>query len=464
MADSQPLLASVALERRTSPGRRIGLAATTGVGAKALALAAQVLAVAIAVRALGDEGFALFVVIASLVSWVGLAGLGVAPGLTLGVARASARGDHTEEARLFVVSLLLMTAIATFIVAVALLMGVSGLVAELISDRLGSASGDATAALLCMVALIAVQLIVVIPEAAQLGLQAQHVTNLWTGFGSLAAIVAMVTVGGAVSSVTAFVLVSQGPQVAARTANGLFFVLGRKYILRPAGLRFRQHARPLLGSGIAFAGFSLARYVGLQVGLLVLAATQNVASVALAGVIVRGITLQINGLTLFTTPTWPAIAHALTRGEIPWVRRTYRLLAFGGLAYSGLVAVCIAFGLEAIIGIWTGTRPADDAALRWLLAIFVLVNGWAHISAMTLVGMGALRFASIVLVVEAVVVLALQVVLVPFSGVIGYVAPLAFGAVAFSGWLLPLRIRRELGKYASRSTTNEHAPGSKVDG
>lgn len=451
VADRRPFPASAAARRRgTSPGRRIGLAATTGVGAKALALAAQVLAVAIAVRALGADGFALFVVIASLVSWIGLAGLGVAPGLTLGIARASALGDHTGEARLFVVALLLMTAISTSIVGFAVFMGASGLVAQLMTDRLGSASGEATAALLCMVALIAVQLVVVIPEAAQLGLQGQHVTNVWTGLGSVAAIVAMVTVGPSVTSVTAFVLVSQGPQVAARAANGLFFVLGRQYLMRPAGLRFRQHARPLLGSGIAFAGFSLARYLGLQVGLLIMAGTQNVTSVALAGVIVRGITLQVSGLTLFTTPTWPAIAHALEGGQISWVRRTYRLLALGALIYSGLVAVSIVFGLETLIWIWTGTRPADDAALRLFLATFVLVNGWAHINAMTLVGLGALRFASIVLVAEAVVVLVLQAALVPIVGVIGYVAALAVGAVTFSGWMLPLRVRRELGKDASK--------------
>jgi len=45
--------------RPTSPGGRIGLAAITGVAAKALSLAAQVVAVAIAVRSLGVQGFAL---------------------------------------------------------------------------------------------------------------------------------------------------------------------------------------------------------------------------------------------------------------------------------------------------------------------------------------------------------------------------------------------------------------------
>jgi O-antigen/teichoic acid export membrane protein len=234
--------------------------------------------------------------------------------------------------------------------------------------------------------------------------------------------------------------------VAARAANGISFVLGRRYLIRPPGLRFRHYLRPILGSGLAFAGFSLASYVGLQVGLLVMAATVNATSVALAGVIVRGHLLQASGLSVVTTPTWPAIANAVTRGDRSWVRRTYRLLALGGLAYSTLVALAIFVGLESLIGIWTGSRPAENAALRALLAVFVVVNGWAHVNAMTLVGLGALRFTAIVLVAEAVVVLALQIALVPIAGVTGYVAALAVGAVAFTGWMLPLRVRRELGK------------------
>jgi O-antigen/teichoic acid export membrane protein len=445
VADRQPVLESVAPRgRESSPGRRIGLAATTGIGAKALALGAQLLAVAIAVRALGASGFALYVVIASLVSWIGLAGLGVAPGLTLGIARASAVGDRTEEARLFVAALVLMAAIATIVVACAAILGVTGVVGHLMAGWLHSGSGDASAALLCMALLIAVQLVVVVPEAAQLGLQAQHLTNVWAGIGSAVAIVAMLALGGSVTSVTAFVLVSQGPQVAARAANGISFVLGRRYLIRPAGLRFREYLRPILGSGLAFAGFSLASYVGLQAGLLVMAATVNATSVALAGVIVRGHILQASGLSVVTTPTWPAIANAVTRGDLPWVKRTYRVLALGGLAYSTLVAVAIFIGLEALIGIWTGSRPAGNPALRALLATYVIVNGWAHVNAMTLVGLGALRFTATVLVAEAVVVLALQIALVPVAGVTGYVAALAVGAVAFTGWILPLRVRREL--------------------
>lgn len=427
-----------------SAGTRIGLAAATGVGAKGLALVSQVIAVAIAIRALGTGGFALFVVITSLVSWMSLAGLGVAPGLTLGIARAHAIGDRTEEAKLFAVAFLLMVSIATLLIACALLLGASGLVERLMAARVGSASGDASAALLAMVLLIAFQLVIVVPEAAQLGLGAQYVNNFWLGIGSAGAIVAMIVIGNLLTSVTAFVLISQGPQVVARICNGTIFILGRRYLLRPGGLSFRRHARPILGSGLAFGGFSVASYVGLQLGLLVMAATSDSASVALAGVIVRGYTLEVSGLTLVTTPTWPAIANAVTRGDMAWVRRAYQRLQLGAFAYSGLAALAIVVGLETLIGVWTGTRPAENPTLRVLFAIFVVANGWAHVSAMTLVGLGALRFTAIVLVAEAVIVLVLQILLIPFAGVTGYVAALAIGALAFSGWILPLRVRRQL--------------------
>jgi O-antigen/teichoic acid export membrane protein len=430
--------------RPVSAGGRIGLAATTGAAAKALSLVAQIAAVAIAVRSLGPQGFALYVVIASLVSWISLAGLGVAPGLTLGIARAAGVGDEAEEARLLVAALVLMTGIALVLVACAIVLGESGIVERQMVGWLGSAASDASTALLCTVLLIAAQLVVLVPEAAQLGLQTQYVTSAWVGIGSAAAVLAMLTLGRGVTSVAAFVVISQGPQVGARAVNGILFVARRRVRLRRSDLHFRAHAWTILSSGIGFAGFQVAGYLTFQVGLLILAATAGVAAVGLGGVIARGVTLEVAVLALVTTPTWPAIANAIARGDVRWVRRAYRLLGLGGLAYASLVAAIILMGFEPLIGLWTGTRPQDDFALRGLLAVYVVVNGWAHVNAMTLVGLGALRFTAIVLVVEAVLVVALQTIFVPIAGVTAYVGALTFGAITVSGWALALRVRREL--------------------
>jgi len=430
---------------RPSAAKRIGLATTTGLGAKALGLGAQVVAVAVAVRSLGADGFATYVVIASLVSWMSLAGLGVAPGLTLGVARASATDDRAEEARLFSAALLSMTAVASILIVGAAVLGVSGIVDELTSGWLGAGGGDASAAVIVMVLLLAVQLVVVVPEAAQLGLQEQHISNLWAGFGSAAAILAMLVAGGGVTSVTAFVLISQGPQITARATNGILFTVGHRHRLRAAPkMRFWRHARTILGSGAAFAGLSLASYLMLQGGVLVMAATTDAASVALAGVMARGYMLVASGLSLLTTPTWPAIAGARSRGDVAWVRRTYRVLLGSGLAYATVWAVIVLLGFEDLIGAWTGSEPTSNPALRAFLAAFLVVNAWGHVNAMTLVGLGALGFTALVLIAEAVVVLVIIFAVAPIASVTGYAAALAAGAALVSGWILPLRVFREL--------------------
>lgn len=434
----------------TSPGARIGLAAITGVAAKALALGAQVISVGVAVRALGPDGFALFVVITSLVSWVGLAGIGVAPGLTLSMARATAERDESDAAGQFVVAVLLMLAIAVVLVTGASLLGAGGFVDALLRDWIGSPPQDGRTALQVMAVLVAAQLVAVVPESAQLGLHRQHVSNMWAAVGSAAAIFAMIVASDAITSVTTFVVVSQGPQVAARCLNGIVFVLRHRTLVQARGLRFRHRAGQLVRSGTAFAGLSLATFISLQAGLVIVAASTDAASVALAGVIVRGYTLGMSGLSLISTPTWPAIASAVGRGDRRWVARAYRWLTGAAMVYSGVAAIATLVAFEPLIEIWTGMRVADNLALRILVATFVLVNGWAHANAMTLVGLGSLGFTAVVLIAESLLVVGLVAAFVPVGGVAAYVGALAAGAVLVSGWILPLRVFRHLNQAPAR--------------
>jgi O-antigen/teichoic acid export membrane protein len=402
--------------------------------------------VGIAVRGLGPEGFALFVVVTSFVSWVGLAGIGVGPGLTLSVARATSEHDELEGTRQFAVALVLMLTVASVLVIGAWFLGAVGVVDALLRGLIGSAPEDGRTALQVMAVLVALQLIVVVPESAQLGLHTQHVSNVWAAIGSAAAIIAMLAGRDAVTSVTAFVLISQGPQVVARCLNGILFVFRHRMIVHVRGVRFWQHASRLIRSGTAFAGLSLATFISLQAGLIIVAASTDPASVALAGVIVRGYTLGMSGLSLISTPTWPAIARASARGDRRWIARAYRWLTGAALLYSGVAAIAILIAFEPLIEIWTGLRVADNLALRVLLAIFVLVNGWAHANAMTLVGLGSIGFTAVVLIAESVLVLGLLAASIPLAGVAAYVGALAVGAIFVSGWILPLRVFRQLNR------------------
>jgi O-antigen/teichoic acid export membrane protein len=427
----------------TNPGTRISYAAATGLVARLLSLIVQVVAVAIAFRVLGTAGFAVFVTISSLVSWLSLASLGVAPGLTLGIARASAHADRLAAARIFFGSLLLITTLSLVLALIAF--SIAAAIVRRVPGDEGLAA-DATMTSAIMIGLVAAQLILAIPEAAQLGLQSQHVTNVWAAVGSVATLLALTTLGSFVDSVAGFVVLSQVPQLLARLVNTLRFVLGHNYLLRPARpLHLRALLRPVLGSSVAFAAIQLASYISLQFGLLVLAGTSSAASVSLGGLILRGITLASGPVALLTVPAWPTVADATARGDVRWTRQLYRRVLAVAMTYACLAAIIGFVGSESAVQIWTGESVRLDPVLRACLSVYFIVGVWSHVSAMTLVGLGVLRFTALVLLGEAVLVATLMVLLIPTLGVLGYTVALAIGTVCCSAWLLPLRVRRQIG-------------------
>jgi O-antigen/teichoic acid export membrane protein len=418
----------------------------TGAFGKVLSLAVQLVAVAVAVRALHTGGFALFVTIASLVSWMSLAGLGVAPGLTLGIARASSVEDHQGEARLFSGSLILLGCTAGAILVVLLALANTEVITRQLGTWLNGDLGDARGAFAAMAILVAAQLVLSVPEAAQLGYQAQYATNAWICIGSAAVLILLLTIGSSINSVTEFVVISQGPLVVARVLNGVSLLAVRPYLLRPGGVPIRSLLRPLIGSGLAFAGIQLAGYVVLQFGVLVLAASSTKESVALGGLILRGSTMASGVVVLVTTPLWPALTDAVARRDLRWARQAYWRLPAVLMAYASLGAVAIVVGLEWALDLWTGQRLTIDLTLRLCLAAYFMAGVLSHIYAIFLIGLGELRFTALILLGEAVIVAALEIVLIPALGVTGYVAALFVGTALVSAWVLPVRARLEITK------------------
>jgi O-antigen/teichoic acid export membrane protein len=445
---SVPDLPSTWLVRRrrltSSRGGRIGMSAMTGAFGKALSLMVQIVAVAVAVRTLHTNGFAVFVAVASLVSWMSLASLGVAPGLTLGIARAAPAEERQGEARLFVVTLILMVSVASAVLLVMLAFSRTEIIDHVLGTWLNGDLGDAHGALEAMAVLVAAQLILSVPEAAQLGYQAQYVTNLWIAIGSAATLILLLTIGPSIGSVTAFVVLSQGPQVVARALNGVTLLAARPYLLRPGGIPVRALMRPLLGSGLAFAGIQLAGYVALQFGVLVLAASSTKESVALGGVILRALAMAAGAVALVTTPMWPALTDAVARLDLGWVRRACWQLPALFMAYASLATVAILVWSRWALELWTGQRFPIDLTLQLYLAAYFMVGVWSHTYAILLIGFGVMRFTALTLLSEAMIVGALQIVLIPAFGVTGYLAALFLGTLLVSAWVLPARARLEI--------------------
>jgi O-antigen/teichoic acid export membrane protein len=413
---------------------------------KPLSLVVQVVAVAVAVRTLQTDGFAVFVAVTALVSWMSIVSLGVAPALTFGIAQTSAAGDRQGEARLFAGTLALMAGVACLLLLVTLVLDRTGLIEQALGAWMDGDRVEARNAFVAMTLLMAAHLVLTVPEGAQLGYQSQFVTNVWMGIGSAATLVLLVVVGPSITSVTAFIAVSQGPQLVARVFNAATLLIGRPYLLQPRGIPLRSLVRPVIGSGMAFAGIQLASFLTQQFGVLVLVATATAPAVVLGGLILRGMAMASGIVTLVTTPTWPALTDAISRQDRGWARRAFVRIPAALMAYAVAVAIGILIGAEWALELWTGQQLSVELPLRILLAAYFVVGVWSHVYAMMLIGLGAIRFTALILLSEAAVVVAVQLVLIPAFGVTGYVAALLIGSLFVSAWVLPARARRELSR------------------
>ena len=125
---------------------------------------------------------------------------------------------------------------------------------------------------------------------------------------------------------------------------------------------------------------------------------------ALYGVFISLTVMQLGFVVMLSTPTWPAVAEALAREDLPWARKAAkRLYRFG----SGF-AVCSARDLSVgpwVLPLWLGKEFSNIG--RPLLAcygLYFVAHVWRHLNHTMMIGTGQVsRLVGIQLFESAVV-------------------------------------------------------------
>jgi O-antigen/teichoic acid export membrane protein len=433
-------IAAIASDLTVRARRRrwVGLRAAilTGGIAKVLSVMVQLLAIGVAVRALGPDAFGAYLVIASLVAWLGLAAVGVGPGLTQRMAIASATSDVAAQAKAFSSSV----AVAGAVIGAAALVVIVG-AWTLVGGR-GDPGFDAdiATAVLLLTSTTAVQTFLSVVEAAQLGHQEQYVANSFQAVGLAVVMVILLVVGGSLTTVTQFVLATVGPPLLARLVNCVIYVARRRYLLT-RHVSVREAAR-VLNTSVAFAAVQLGATASQQLGFLWLAFVAGPAAA-----IPIGLMFRLNGavsgvVALGTQPLWPAMADAVAHADTRWAKRAYRRASRLTAAFAIVYAVGLVTVGSAVIDAWTGTRVEIPLLMQVLFGAYFVVGVWAHINAITLVGLGKVWTAARVTLAEAVAASLGAIVLVAQLGATGVILALLIASTALGAILLPRAVQR----------------------
>jgi O-antigen/teichoic acid export membrane protein len=149
---------------------------------------------------------------------------------------------------------------------------------------------------------------------------------------------------------------------------------------------------------------------------------------------------------LLQAPLWPAYGEAIRRGDLPWARRTLRLmltLGVGGMFVCG--AGLLTF-LEPVVRLMTG--GADVYVSRHLVVAvmaFFVMRAWTECQSVPLNSAGIVRPQLLLLLSNGVLNVVLALVLVGPYGVLGVAWAFPIAAAVTSLWGYPVLIRRYLG-------------------
>ncbi|MBK1882378.1 oligosaccharide flippase family protein [Luteolibacter pohnpeiensis] len=429
--------------------RSIRLAVVTSLISKAGNILLQLVSIPVAFRVLGREEFGLYTTVSLTLTTIALLEIGVGPALTHGLSQARANHDSQRQRELGSTAFFLMVGLG--LVAGILVGGLLALVpvVKLYGSEFAGYESQLRAGLWMGLAIFVCLFVLNLTERAREGHLEVASNNLWGAIGNLTAAAAVAGGIWFVPQVWFLVLAVHGSMVLAKIGNTI--ALWRKHpLMRPSVGAFRPSlAKHLFGDGISFSTCFLVtgvveyNFCGWLVGRI----GGGPANVALYGIFISLTVMQLGFVIMLSTPTWPAVAEALTRGDLDWARKAAKRLYRFGMSF----ALCSAVGMTLFgpwaLHLWLGDRFGGTTHLAMgCYALYFVAHVWRHLNHAMMIGTGQVRRLAVIQIVESMLMIGITTMVLWLGSMEFMLAAMGITILCLTGWLLPRRVAAVLGK------------------
>ncbi|MBI2710038.1 MAG: lipopolysaccharide biosynthesis protein [Actinobacteria bacterium] len=407
--------------------RRAALAIAGGVAARASSVAGLFVSIRLVSAATDRDHLGLWLLLVSAVNLVGFSDLGIGNGLLTVVARALGTGDRTTAREAVSSAVAVLTVVAAVLGA-----GFATVYRVVPWDRLlnaGSAGRAAGPSVAVLVGSVLVSLPLGVAQRVHMSMQRGWVAAAWITAGNVASLVAVWVASATRASVPVLLAAALSGQVAAGAASTAVLVL-RRGALRPRlGAARARMGLLLLRHGTMFFLLASAVAVGYESDSLVISNRLGADAVSLYAVPFRMFMVAPLLVGLVAGPLWPAYGEAAARGDLAWIRRTFRRSLAVALVATGIPSLLLLPIAAPISNRWFGAgRPPMLLLLG--LGAWAVVNGVSAAVGVFFNGVGVLRFQVVAASVMAVTNLAGSIALVGRIGVAGPVIASVVSQVA----------------------------------
>lgn len=434
-------------EIRTGMLRR---AVITSLAGKGVSVVTQLVAIPVAIGALGIERFGAYAMLTAIFLWTNTASSVVASALTLQIVSAHADGDAERESRLFSTAFFFALMTACLLTASFYLALETQDIGQFFALKTPQYSTELRGAAMLIAVLLPANVVLSLAEATHTGFQRQDVNNLLLTVANVFTIACLMLVVRWSPNIQNMVMAMFLPATASRAVNMLVLLRRHPRLLPRWGFAERPTLWRLLGMGAAFALMQSGAFLYQQVPTFFVGREAGLSAAAYLATMMMVITLSGSLLIIFTQPMMPALRDAMTRGDHAWIQRSYRFAIRRLVPYISLAALTIAVGGSFFVSMLTRHPVKFDWATQVLWAAFFWIVAWEHIHYTFAVGMGRLWTAAALYVAGSVLMLAASFSMIPAFGIAGAFASMCLGPLVFTVVSYPRMIRHLLQAPASQ--------------
>jgi O-antigen/teichoic acid export membrane protein len=254
------------------------------------------------------------------------------------------------------------------------------------------------------------------------GYQELRIANLFAAAGSVGSLAGIILVVRLRGGLPTLIGVSSGAMVLASGLCLFWIWFYHKPWLTPWPRKMsRLLSHRFMQSGSDFFMIQLAGLVVFNSDNLVIAHYAGAAEVTPYMVTWRLVSYASALQAIMIPALWPAYAEAFVRGDLGWVRKTFRRSMFLTMGMAAACCPVFFLGGRLLIRIWAGADAVPPQALLGWMCVWVLINTFMSNVSVILVAASETRVQAWSSVVAMIVNLALSILLVKSMGPVGVI-------------------------------------------
>jgi len=406
----------------------------------------QVVAMPLAIRALGPERFGVFAMLSSSLIWISSANIGLGNSLVIAISKAVAIDDLRAQTRAISSAFFAVIGIS---IVILLSMGIIHSQFDILHYLGGQYqiySSDITTGFWWLVCCMIIHLILDVFEGAQSGYQEIHIVNIAGMFGQVfSAITLLLVVFCHAQSIVSLIICLYVFSIIPRLLNALFSVTMVRPHLFPQP-RYYSHTAlsSLLSTGMAFTLMGIAYFLKHQCSILLVGYMLGPVSVAGYAIMINITLLAFGIISMQMRPLLPALTDAWARQDYKWVKQTYIKILHYTMWYAIAVGVILALFGKPIIRVWYGPQMMPSVYLQIAIGIGFILQAWESCHITVLMGLGYVWPPILAFLCQSVLMLVIAIPLIHKFGAAGAACAICITVLVINCWLLPIMLQRVL--------------------